>query len=196
MIRNIFTAAVATTLAATPALGQPGGARGSGAVNANPNAGANANVNVNTMGAPSSTALDARVNSRGPANASPTGIENAHPNSVLKTNTTTGNGPTTVRGMGKAQARANASPTGIENANPNSVLKDNTVIAGPLTGLTEGAQVQFDGTTVGSVQRIVTSSDGTVRRVLVIGTDGRIRSLSPDDLTLDGTILITTEFRM
>jgi hypothetical protein len=54
-----------------------------------------------------------------------------------------------------------------------------------------------DGTTIGTVSRIVTSRDGTVRSVLVTGADGerrRIR-LAPGTLSVNGDVVTTTSTR-
>ena len=88
-----------------------------------------------------------------------------------------------------------ASPTGIAHANENSVLKGATTVSGPLTGLTTGMTVNFDGSAVGTVSRIVASNDGTIRRVLVTDMNGRTVSLSPNSLALEGGVLTTTRFR-
>jgi hypothetical protein len=163
MYRKLLAAAVASTaLVAAPAFAQhgPGGGHGPG-----PAGGLGTNVGghvgLGSMGGPGTnvgvdTRAQARVNSQGPAHAS---------------------------------------PTGIAHANINSVLKGGAVVGGPLTGLTTGMTVNFNGNAVGTVQRIVTSNDGTVRRVLVTTTDGRMVSLSPSTLALSGGVLTTTRFR-
>jgi len=120
-----------------------------------------------------------------------TGVMHANSNSVLGTDTT----GSRVTGRVNSQGALHASPTGIAHASANSVLKGSTVVSGLLTGLAAGMPVSFNGNTVGTVNRIVTSNDGTVRRVLVTGTDGRTYSLSPTTLSLSGGILTTTTFR-
>lgn len=187
MFRSILTAGIAcAALAAAPALAQHAHAGGGGGGSAG---GA---MNANAGGGPAGAALDARVNSMGSANASETGIMHANPNSALSTDDTTGS---RVTGRVNSQGPGHASATGIAHANEHSVLKGTSVVSGPLTGLATGMSVNFNGNTVGTVNRIVTSSDGTVRRVLVTSTDGKTVSLSPTDLSLSGGVLTTTTFR-
>lgn len=187
MIRNLLTSgfAIAALAAAGPALSKPGGGAGAG-VNVNVNAGGAARI-----GGPSGSALDARLNSMGSINATPMGSVNASPNSALNVN---GNA-SRLDGRINSQGALNASARGLDRASANSVLKNNVVVAGPLAGLQAGTTVQFNGTVVGQVQRVITSRDGTVRRVLVIGTDGKLRSLSPVRLSMQGGLLVTTSFR-
>jgi hypothetical protein len=167
MIRNILGAAIASaaiTLAG-PALADPGGGGHGGG---GPGGGAGANVNVNVpAGVPNQNALDARVNSQGPTNASPTGIENASPNSVLKTNSTTTTTTTAVRGRG--------------------------VMASALPNLATGLTVRNSaGTTIGTISRIVTDARGTIRAVLVTSTSGRTFRLEPSTLSIDAGVVTTT----
>ena len=186
MLRTLTTAGIAcAALAAAPALAQHAhGGGGGGGIDVGAGAGMNA-------GGPAQAGLDARMNSMGPANASATGVMHANSNSVLGTDTT----GSRVTGRVNSQGALHASPTGIAHASANSVLKGSTVVSGLLTGLAAGMPVSFNGNTVGTVNRIVTSNDGTVRRVLVTGTDGRTYSLSPTTLSLSGGILTTTTFR-
>lgn len=91
MHRNLITGAlaIAALAIAAPAAAKPG--KGNSGVNIN--AGVKANVNA-ALGGPSGAALDARVNSKGSLNASPTGILKSNANSVLKGGTVIG-GPLT-----------------------------------------------------------------------------------------------------
>jgi len=91
MNRNLMTSvlAIAALTIAAPAVAKPG--KGNGAVNAN--AGIKANGNPG-LGGPSAAALDARAKSKGPLNASPTGIAKSNAKSVLKGGTVIG-GPLT-----------------------------------------------------------------------------------------------------
>ena len=96
-----------------------------------------------------------------------------------------------------SQGPTHASATGIAHANANSVLAGGTtVVAGPLTGLTVGMPV-VDSTNqaIGTVQRIVTSSDGKIRNVLVRSSDGgRIYPLGTGSLSLSGGTLVTSSW--
>jgi hypothetical protein len=194
MFRTILTAALASSaFAAAPALAQnahAGGGMGLGV--GGPAGGMGLGANANMGGGPAGAALDARMNSMGSMNASPTGIMHANPNSALDVDATTG---TRIHGRANSQGLLHASPTGVAHANANSVLKGNTVVSGPLAGLAAGMTVQFNGSAFGTVSRIATSSDGTVRRVMVTGTNGKLYSLSPSTLTLSGGILTATKVR-
>jgi hypothetical protein len=139
-----------------------------------------------------------RVNSQGAMYASPTGIAHANQHSVLYGSSTTAS--TNVRG--NAQARINsqgamhASATGSAHANQHSVLY------GGSTGTTTSnisvgmALVSSTGAQLGTVYRVVTAN-GTVRRVLVQGTNGRMYSLAPNTLTASssGSLTTTTNLR-
>ena len=102
-----------------------------------------------------------------------------------------------VGSMNRADARLNsqgpmhASETGIAHASANSVLSGDTVVGGPLTGLTVGAEVvDSTGARIGTVERVASSSDGTIRRILVRSTNGhRMITLSPANVSLSGSIL-------
>ena len=282
--KSLVAAIAATALAAVPAVAGPGG----GGPGGGPGGGAGGGPGAHGGGGPAGAALDARMNSMGPANASDIGIEHSNGNSVLGTNTSTtsrtngremdrmlpgtkasshvkvgvlsglttgmtltsngtnvgtvqrirtspdgtvrvvvvqgtngrmfavpanklslvnGTLTTTARlnginggtfanpAIGVSQGPAHASATGIAHANSHSVLAGGTVTGGSLAGLTLGTAVQMNGNTIGTVQRIVTSNDGNVRRVLVTGTDGRMISLSPSNLTFSGGVLTTTTLR-
>jgi hypothetical protein len=95
-----------------------------------------------------------------------------------------------------SQGPMHASPTGIAHANQNSVLVGTSVVAGPLTGLTVGSTVyDMNGMAVGTVERIVPSSNRFVSNVLVRGSDGRIYPLAPASLSLNGSLWTTTSLR-
>jgi hypothetical protein len=94
-----------------------------------------------------------------------------------------------------SQGPAHASATGIAHAGTHSVLAGGTtVVSGPLTGLTVGMNVtDADGRTLGTVQRIAMSKDGTIRNLLVKSSDGsRVYPLGTDSLTLTAGTLVTT----
>ena len=159
MIRKILGAAVASTAVALagPALADPGGGGHGG--------GGGPPVSL-PAGGPSQTGTEARVNSQGPANASPTGIEHASPNSVLNDTTTTTT-TTRVRGQG--------------------------VMSSALPGLSTGLTVRNSaGTDIGTVSRIITDSRGTIRTVLVTSSTGRTFRLAPSTLTISGGVVTTT----
>lgn len=183
MFRKILMAGLASTaLASAPVLAAPGGGNGHG--HAGGNSGANANGNagggadVSPTGGPAGAALDARMNSMGPANASPTGVEHANPNSVLSTN-----GTTTTATHGNARAMDNMFP---------GTRGSNQVQSGSLSGLSTGTTLTSNGTSVGTVQQIRTSADGTVRVVVVQGTNGRMYAIPANKLTFANGTLTTT----
>lgn len=186
MIRTALRTAAASVaiLIAGSALAAPGGGGGGPAGGGNVNAGANAG-----MGGPSQSGLDARVNSQGPMNASPTGISHASPNSVLNTNSTT----TTTTRATNSQGLQHASPTGISHANTNSVLGRGAVPSTSLPGLTTGLTVQnSSGTTLGTVSRVVTDSSGNIRLVIVTSSTGQTYRLAPTTLSISGGVVTTT----
>jgi len=175
MFRNVMTAALAgAAIVATPVIAQkaPGGA-------------------------PNQAAIGARANSQGPANASATGTANASPNSVLNTNpvTTTTVQPTvppTTRAP-KSQGPANASPTGVAHANTNSVLARGSVAASTLPGLTTGLTVvNSSGTSLGTVTKVITGTDGSIRAVVVTTAQGQTYTVPANTLSISGSTVTTT----
>jgi hypothetical protein len=94
-----------------------------------------------------------------------------------------------VRGRMNSQGPAHASATGIAHANQHSVLAGAAVTT--TTGISVGMPLFRNGTQVGTVSRVITAN-GTIRRVLVQGLNGRTFSLSPSMLTASGGTLTTT----
>jgi hypothetical protein len=187
MLRNSLIAAVASTAiaVATPAFAQAhGGGGGSG-------------------GPPGAGGSPAGSVSQGPTNASPTGISHANENSVLSsptgstmqtttapmTGTANGNSQATVNSQGPA----NASPTGIAHANSNSVLARGAVASSTLPGLTTGLVVNnSSGTQVGTVSRVITGPNDTIRAVVVTDSSGKTYTLAPSSLSISGSVVTTT----
>lgn len=134
------------------------------------------------------SATMARAKSQGPVHASATGIAHANQHSVLAGGTTT---TVASNGQGRvnSQGPAHASATGIAHANQHSVLSGASRTT--LSGVSVGMPLFKNGTQVGTVYRVV-SGNGTIRRVLVQGTNGRIYSLSPSALVASGGSLTTT----
>lgn len=101
----------------------------------------------------------------------------------------------------RTQARANskaplhASATGIAHVNQNSVLFGASGRTN-LTGVTTGMSVLQNGAQVGAVTRVVTNEQGAVIRVLVQGTNGRIYSLAPSNVSVSGSTLIASGLRI
>ena len=140
--------------------------------------------------------------SQGPTNASPTGIGNANENSVLSTGAAppTATPPTTSGTVGSksqatvhSQGPANASPTGISHASSNSVLARGAVESSTLPGLTTGLVVNnSSGTQVGTVSRVITGPNNTIRAVVVTSTSGKSYTLAPSTLSISGSVVTTT----
>jgi hypothetical protein len=194
MLRNSLIAAVAGTSIAVAAPAFAQGHRGGGGTGGPPGAG----------GSPAGSV------SQGPMNASPTGISHANENSVLSspagstmqtttapmttpTTTTTG----TVNGNSQAtthsQGPSHASPTGIAHASPNSVLARGAVASSTLPGLTTGLVVNnSSGTQVGTVTRVITGPNNTIRAVVVTSTSGKTYTLMPSTLSISGNVVTTT----
>jgi hypothetical protein len=128
-------------------------------------------------GGPAGVALDARLNSMGAANASTTGIANANANSALSTSTT---------------ANTHANSAAAMNKMLPGTKTSTTVTSGALAGLATGMALTSNGTSVGTVQQIRTSADGTVRVVVVQGTNGRMYAIPANKLSLLNGSLTTT----
>jgi hypothetical protein len=91
------------------------------------------------------------------------------------------------------QGPANASPTGIAHASSDSVLARGAVASSTLPGLTTGLVVRNSGgTQVGTVTRVITGPNNTVRAVVVTSTSGKTYTLAPSSLSISGNIVTTT----
>ena len=92
-----------------------------------------------------------------------------------------------------SQGPANASPTGIAHANSNSVLARGAVASSTLPGLTTGLVVRNSGgTQVGTVTRVITGPNNTIRAVVVTSASGKTYTLAPSTLSISGNIVTTT----
>ena len=120
---------------------------------------------------------------------------NAHVN-VNATNPMNSN--TTINSQGTAalqnsQGLQHASPIGIAHANQNSVLARGAVSSTALPGLMTNMTVNdAGGTSIGTVSQIVTGSDGSIRLVIVTGTNGQTYRLAPSTLTIENGVVTTT----
>jgi hypothetical protein len=134
MFRNVMIAALgsAAIAVANPILAAPPGGGGGNPGGGNAGGHMGGNVNVGAMGGPSQSGIDARINSMGPANASPTGVSHSSPNSVLNGSGTTG---TRIRAQ-NSMGPSNASPTGVTHSNARSVLHGTTTVTTPTTRAT------------------------------------------------------------
>jgi hypothetical protein len=100
-----------------------------------------------------------------------------------------------ARDLGRvnSQGPAHANVNGLVNASPNSVLGEAGVTT--LTGLTTGLTVNNSaGTSIGTVTEVLTNRSGAVVGVRVDLTgDGGIVFIPATTLTMDGTIVTTTQ---
>lgn len=155
-------------------------------------------------GGPPAGGAPGGASSQGPMNASPTGVMNASPNSALSQTppTTEPIVPGSTSGtsynsnspaLQNSQGPANASPTGISHANQNSVLARGAVSASTLQGLNTGMTVNSStGTSIGTVSRIITGPNNTIRGVVVTSSTGQTYTLPPSSLSISGNVVTTT----
>ena len=219
MLRNTLTATVAATAIAVtaPTFAHPGGggggSPGGGAMGAAmSNGGPGGRIGASSMGGPSQSGLDARINSMGPANASPMGIEHASPNSVLNTNpmnstmnqqsrethsTTTSNpdrdeeqsqNQNMTNGEHSDEAFQHASPNAFQHASPNSALTQNALPSALLPGLTNGLSVSSStGASIGTVSSVLTTRNGSIAGVVVTSPNGQSIRIPASALTVSGS---------
>lgn len=177
MLRNILmaTAASAAMAIAGSALAAPGGGEGLG--HGGGVGGGLGNAGMNAPG--------------GVGNGLGNAMDHANTNSNLNNN-----GTFTNPAIGTSQGPMHASANGIANANSHSVLAGTsmttTVTSGTFTGLTIGTNVMFNGTAIGTVQQIRTSSNGSVAFVVVKATNGQMYAIPVRDLTFANGTLTTT----
>jgi hypothetical protein len=196
----------AAMIAAAPAFAADPGGQGRGppaSANVGANAGGSADVGATVR-------ESARINSQGSVNASERATTRANENSAVRSDTNintrannrsepvTGslirqNNNTTTRAL-KSQGPLNANPRAIERASPNSVLVRNSVAATALPGLTTGLQVQTSaGASIGTVSQVITGADGSIRLVIVTSSTGETLRLMPNQLTIAGGVVTTTQ---
>lgn len=152
-------------------------------------------------GSPPRAGPGAMPSGQGPMNASP---NSALSTTTPPTTTTTTTGPTTSTTTGTSynpnspalqngQGPSHASPTGISHANQNSVLARGAVSSSTLQGLNTGMTVNnSSGTSIGTVSRIITGPNNTIRGVVVTSSTGQTYTLAPSTLTISGGIVTTT----
>ena len=93
-----------------------------------------------------------------------------------------------------SQGAENANIQAIARANENSALVGGAVASTALPGLTTGLNVKTSaGATIGTVSQVVTGTDGSIRLVVVAGSDGQTYRLSPDQLSIAGGVVTTTQ---
>jgi len=201
MFRKVFGAALISTAAviAGPALAGPGGGHG-----VPPGAGAQVGMPMGRMTGPAPTGVT-RMNSqpsmRMPMTTMRSGTRSpVRLSSASRTRASVRSGhrlamrASTKASMGaKSQGLLHASITAIEHASPRSALARGAVQASALPGLNTGATVKGKGgTTIGTVSRIVTGTDGKIRLVVATTSTGRTIRLVPNTLSISGGVVTTT----
>ena len=91
---------------------------------------------------------------------------------------------------------AMAQDTGIWAARPHPRrgAQEESVPASSLPGLAAGLTVQTSaGKAIGRVSQVITASDGSIRKVIVVSPVGHLFKLSPTSLTVEGGVVTTTE---
>jgi len=79
---------------------------------------------------------------------------------------------------------------------PRRNAQEESVPASALPGLVAGLTVQTgSGKSIGTISKVVTSSDGSIRKVIMASPAGISFKLSPTTLTVSGGVVTTTEER-
>jgi hypothetical protein len=169
------------------------GGAGLGAGGAGLGAGGGLGVNAGAGSGPMSGGLgasvrdSARINSQGSINANSHALDRANSNSALSVGTTTnGTARTTTTNSTRLSTggRANA---GVSTGTSTGFRSNST-----LTGLTSGMNVvDSTGATVGTITRIDTKGNGSIRDVQVTLTNGQVITLAPSSLSLANGVLTT-----
>lgn len=202
MFRNIFGAALLSTAAALagPATAGPGGGHGG-----LPPAGAHVGMPAAGMTGPAPTGVTTRMNSR-PMMRMPMTTMRSGTRSPMRLSSATRTRVSVRSGHrlatrasakasvgARSQGLMHASITAIERASPRSALARGAVQASALPGLNTGATVKGKGgTTIGTVSRIVTGTDGKIRLVVATTSTGRTIRLVPNTLSISGGVVTTT----
>lgn len=189
MFRNIANTALvgAAMIVAGPALAGPGGGGGHGGGSSIGMRGGFGAAMGPSMNEPSRVGINSRVNSQGMLSASPRGIARSDTRSALHAQTAT-----RVRGA-TSQSLMHASLTAISHASPRSALARASVSRSALPGLTTGLTVKGNGgTTIGTVSRIVTGTDGRIRLLVATSSSGRTIRIAPNTLSISGGVVTTT----
>lgn len=92
-------------------------------------------------------------------------------------------------------AIAQDASSGIWAARPrHKKIVEETVPASSLPGLAPGLRVQkSDGKAIGTVSQVVTTSDGAIRKVIVMSPVGNLFKVSPTALTVSNGVVITSD---
>ena len=93
----------------------------------------------------------------------------------------------------KSQGPAHASPVGLAHANENSVLASGSVAAATLPGLNTGLAVKStSGTSLGTISRVITGPDGSIRLIEVTSPGGATLRFPANSLSISGGVVTTT----
>jgi hypothetical protein len=93
----------------------------------------------------------------------------------------------------KSQGPAHASPVGVAHANENSVLASGSVAAATLPGLNTGLTVKSSsGTSLGTISRVITGPDGSIRLIEVTSPGGATLRFPANSLSISGGVVTTT----
>lgn len=191
MFRKIFGAAlISSAVIAMPAIAGPGGHGGMGMPGGMSGIRAGPSMSMRPMTAPPRMTTNSRttMNSHMMARPSVRGMR-MHNRMALRARSRTN----LAMRASKSQGLQHASITAIEHASPHSVLARSSVRSSALPGLTTGLMVKgTGGTTIGTVSRVVTGTDGRIRLVVATSTTGRMIRLAPNTLTISGGIVTTT----
>jgi len=92
-------------------------------------------------------------------------------------------------------AIAQDAAAGIWAARPRARhVAEESVPASSLPGLAAGLMVQTSaGKAIGRISQVITGSDGSIRKVIVVSPVGNMFKVSPTSLTVDGGVVTTTE---
>lgn len=170
MLRNILTAASAgaALVISAPLLAQAHG---------NVHAGGNADIH-----------------SQGSIGSSPMGNMNSPMRPSVTSNTSaTTQFSTNSQALTRSQGPSHASANGISHASRNSVLARGSVASATLPGLRTGLTVTSStGTSIGTVSRVISGTDGSIREVIVMSSTGQTFRLAPSTLSISGNVVTTT----
>jgi sporulation protein YlmC with PRC-barrel domain len=104
-----------------------------------------------------------------------------------------GRGSSTDLDINGNATRINTHANSNSSFNRTTTMGRVSVPSSTLPGLTTGLTVQTStGTTLGTVSRILTDRSGNIVGVLVTTSTGRTLRLAPTTLSMNGTILVTT----
>ena len=126
-----------------------------------------------------------------PAPGDPAGAANADAGLTAET---AANANAAAPAGANSQGAANANLGAVVKADANSALAAGAVASTALPGLTTGLNVKkSDGSALGTVSQVVTGTDGTIRMVVVTGSDGQSYRLMPNQLSIAGNVVTTTQ---